>query len=1217
MKKFRGNKNAQKVRSLAAAVLILAGIDLSGILAARAADKTPEGMTVKKVAGGNQQENFERDVDQVALESQTSSIVKLQNLLKKYVGKRQEPSLISKLAELQVQKASIRFRIAHGAAHRSKKAINLDSYHRDMNDAIKSLNDLITRYPGFEEIAQSYYLRGKAYEEIGNKTLAIKDYLYLVKTFPDYEQTTSAYMALADFAIEANEHPKAITYLREVEKHAEDPKYPFAIYKLAWSHYNLKQIPQALSYVEKHVGYYNRRRAADPRGVLPPADDSFRENMLLDSMVFFFEGYEQKDEHYSVAGSLEAFRKYESGPVLGKMLARYTKLLRSHGYEQDLIRFKDMIMKEESKRPETLDVLVTVFDFQVGKRRYTQAQDTASDLIALHKQSPALEGWPKAEKLILDTADDLQKTIVKNKNADGVSQLSAVLVSIYDSFTKLVPDTDPRIPRVHYNLAETLFEIHDYELATLHYRWIVSHGKFESKNLGAASVADAGLKAVGARYELLRSRGLIPQQISAKPISATQMKAIDPTLQEWVGWVDQQLKWTPEPAENFAFEAARALYAQEQILPATERLHAFAKTYPASKFAIPAASLVLDTAIASQDWEKLGALAEEFMKVKAWKDAEFAKRLFTVAADSSYKIMEKSYVAKDFPTTLQKVETFLKHYAASDRFADTLFLAGSAALESKNADLADKYFARLIAEAPKSGSVRAALLNRAKIAEDRLHFADAARTFKQYLRMPAVDGEAKTANAGAIREKALTYAWLSGDQGELRDSLSQKTLCSNAEDALCDKYRALLEIASHGVDEDATHANYDRARRGVEANRGLWAIAALGNSKVLSFYHRMNLIRQVASAWDELDPLLKFALIPEISNSIPRAMQMTRAGVAIESPLRANPKWITHRVDVIKEVEVTVTKLMKTPWSRIRAQMVSELGGVYLDFAKGITSLPLPKDLSEADRAAYDETIRKLVLPFEEKGQDMRAKAFEIASRFAIEDESYASISEPYFLDNPSVSKRLKPAIAPTAPQPIDLVFLSKLDPNGDWNHLKTESDSQDPVLQMKSQWADALAKKNWARVGYLQFQAQNRNLFSKTVSQLTRAISLAAVGARGEALTELEEARKDLPAVDSKKFATFALLQYYFASLSRERTKQFLGEIFSMDPETDVALHGKPEIPAAEGAVAGAKSPGPAPASVKKDAAAKAAVPPVKKEFSSRDPWLKLLHSAEDWIGG
>src|SRR5690606_25394061 len=133
---------------------------------------------------------------------------------------------------------------------------------------------------------------------------------------------------------EANDHARAITWLKRVEREPESPFYPFALYKLSWAHFNLRQIPQAISYVERHVRYYAERPA------LATSDQAFRDNMLLDATVFHLDGFEQKLPGYDVDDALKFFRKLEKGPTLGRMIARYAKLLRSHGHEESLVRWK-------------------------------------------------------------------------------------------------------------------------------------------------------------------------------------------------------------------------------------------------------------------------------------------------------------------------------------------------------------------------------------------------------------------------------------------------------------------------------------------------------------------------------------------------------------------------------------------------------------------------------------------------------------------------------------------------------------------------------------------------------------------------------------------------------------------------------------------------------------------------------------------------------------
>ena len=694
-------------------------------------------------------EAYERDVDAVAMSSQEQAISKLSSLLKKYHDTTQEPVLLAKLAELQTQHASIMFRIAHGNAHRTNGAIDLSRFRKSMTAAIQTLGTLIAKYPTYSEISHAYYMRGKGYEELENKTAAAKDYTYMVNRFPLAEESTSAYMSLADFAIEANDHPKAIGFLKEIEKRPDDPHYPFALYKLAWSYYNLKDIPTSLRYTETQIRFYDEQKAPTDTGEtvesgnVASSDAALRENTLLDSTVFYFEGYEEDAAKYSPEQALEYFHKLEKGPILGHMLLRYSKLLRSHAHDADLILWKNLVLKEElagHHYSQTLDIVLNTYEHILDRRDYAELMKSAQDIVTLNEKAKTLktgsfEAMPRAQKMLLDTADAMQAVIVKNKDADGIGALSQTLASIYNAFVRIVDEADPRIPGVHYNLAETQFATRNYDDATTHYRWIVDHGNWKSKTKQLISLTDASLKAIASRYETLSKAGLLPKEIAASALNKNVETPLAPSLQEWLGWIDEHLRHSSAGMDNFVFEANRALYHNNHINEALQRLMAFAEDHPKSLFAIPSATLVIDTYIANADWSLLLQKAENMREIAEWKTTPFNQRLFSVSADASYKLIEEKAKQKNYPDTLAGVDRFLKTYSKSARLGDALTLAGTAALESHQDKLAVKYFSRLIEDLPNSSGAKDALNARAHIHESNYQLGEAAMDYRAYLKV--------------------------------------------------------------------------------------------------------------------------------------------------------------------------------------------------------------------------------------------------------------------------------------------------------------------------------------------------------------------------------------------------------------------------------------------------------------------------------------------------
>ncbi|MGK5084940.1 tetratricopeptide repeat protein [Bdellovibrionota bacterium FG-1] len=1107
---------------------------------------------IKVAQAGTEQQ--ERNVDQVALSSQDLAISRLVSLLKKYQNNStQEPILLAKLAEIQQQKAAILFRLAHAEAHRNRKALNLSKHHQEMNHSIQTLDRLIAHYPRFEEISHAWFLRGKAYEEMEKKTEAEKNYLQLVAIFPNADEITNAYMSLAEFSIDAGNHARAINFLTAVEKRPEDPHFPFALYKLAWAHYNLKNIPQALSYAERQISFYNERKSRTETNFTSESDLALRENTLLDTTVFYFEGFEQKLAKYSISEAMNYFKGLEQGPLLGKMFLRFAKLLRSHDREIDLLEWKKQTVTSYSQLPESLDVVMLTYEFELNHRHYDQVVNCAHDMVQLYSTNKTHASFPKAQKQLLDTAEGLQNLIVKNKGANQVGDYSRILAQLYESFVHVVEETDPRIPRAHYNLAETLFTIQDYLGATEHYRWVVDHGKWTAPD----SVTEASLKAIASRYEVLRSKDLIPKELKAHALPQNESKnELPPLLAQWIQWIDTHIQHLTtqqlsNETETFIFEANRALYQHGNFQQAIQRMTQFALRYPKSKYAIPQASLILDTYIASENWEQTHELATDLLDLPEWKTGDFSKRLYVVAADAFYKQLEIRFHARDFISTLKGCDEFLEKYSQSPRLADTLALAGTAALENIERLRAQTYFSRLLTEAPLSSNAPAALLARGTLYEDRYEFTAAAADYRAYVAAsePKITD---TKSRDEIRRKALALTWLAGDSHLLQSALNQPTLCVPTLAMECEKYQILLSLDSFNPEN--TQKAFEKVRQESNGNHSLWALLALEDAKNLTFHDRNIALRRAISGWKTVDPLIKFTLLPRLTRSLTKTFALNRAALTQLAPLRADEKHITRRIEVIREMENTATEALQLPWSRIRAEVLNEIAGTYLDLSQNLAALPAPKGLNAAETQAYEDTLRRLILPFEEKGQDMRAKAFEIGSRFAIEDEALNAISQPFFAENPSQAKALRKSRLPgSQPQALELNILEHIDLGGGWAPLISNSSGslsekqayENPAQYIKSLWIRAYKAHHLPQVAFFMQEAQEKALIQAGVMNAVKALSMNQAGARGEGLAELNDARQDLKA-NAKNLITRLLVRFYQNSYAHEKAQSLARDLDS-----------------------------------------------------------------------
>ena len=1149
----------QRFPALFILIGVVAGTTLSTVFPATVSASDSK-ISVKVIKGnvGNVIEEQDRLVDQAAVTAQQESIRRLQKLLQKYRNTSHEPVLLAKLAELYQQEGSLRFRIAHGKANQKNAAISLVEYKKTMRESVTSLNSLISRYPDFDDLDMAYFMRAKAYQEIGEKQNAKRDYLTLVQKFPTAPKTVSAYMSLAEFAIEDNRHEEALGYLAHVEKAPDSPQYPFALYKMGWSYYNLKNIPKALSYLERHVAYYHRAPESVKEGdVLSSSDQILRENSLNDMAMFYFEGIERKVSDYSVENALSYFKKQNPGDLLGHMTVRFAKHLRAAGMQDQLNSWKNHLIKNEVARPETIEVVMILFEDEINKRRMDLLGGTAMDFVRICRAAPKVktfDAYFKAQKMLLDTAEKIQALTIKNKKSDDVKSLTSTLSSLYGAFIDIVNSRDERVPKVHYNLAETLFEIQDYEGATTHYRWVIENWK----NQKTFDLKVASIKAISSRYEVLREKKIIPTELKPQALSKSKSDSADPLLEEWVKWIDKHAaRYLPDDTfDNFRFEANRALYVQGKYKEAVDRFLTFSENHPESKFAIPSASLVLDTYVAGGDWEKTNEMANRLLEVKAWAKLPFGEKLYAMAADSFYKVAENQHKGGDFKQTLSKSEDCIQQYSKSSRLVDCLLLAGKSAMALGKEEQAEKYFTRLIEDHSSADPAIVALLERAQICEKNYLFEEAASDYRKYLASSA-GKKLNEEKSSEIWERVLQLLWYAGASREVLGLVKSIPQCRDSLLELCTRLEAFSYLAK--PNSETLKVAIARTIHGKKDQKALWAMVGMKSAELADYRDRILLLKSVAENWDKLDAVSQYALLPELNAAYVHAFSLNRKQIASMAPLKATPRAIKRRIEFIQELEGVATTGMKLPWARLRAELLNEVASLYSEFAESVRNLAPPTGLPEAEKTAYEESMQKVVFPFEEKGSELRRKAFEVASNFGVEDESFERIAIPFFKESPSQAKSLEIDSKLKRAVVFDLELLNRLTKQGAWSRVKAVNVAQMRVTPenkaraIQALWIHHLENKNWPAVAYFLAESQkiSERALPKNVITVMKSYTLSAAGARSEAFAELYDERNEFQGAERGALAG-SIVALHLSTLGRDKVKKLV-QTFEKESSSEI----------------------------------------------------------------
>jgi TolA-binding protein len=1117
---------------------LFTGVAIAGTTVPASATPTPTSTPTSTLLGQMtpSAESQAYKVDRAALAAQQEAVNKFFSLAAKYKNTFREPTLLAKLIEAQRIAADMEFRIAHGSALLKKKAINLTKYDGRLKGIILVATEIISHYPRSEAIEQIYFERGHSYEELKQKNQARADYEFIAQHFPKTRWAVRSNMAMARFSEEERDFPQAIVYLKRVETETGDDHYPFALYQLAWDNFSLGDVTAAIVYLKRQIVFYRDKREQSPDKTLTPSEESLWSHSLRDMTTFYFEGYEKKMANYELDEAMPYFRSLQPGEMLGKMTVAFANLLRSRELTGPLNDWKNKCVSEEPARPETLEVVSLNLDYLLSRKLYNRFESAIQDFKELDTQTShkirKYESYQTAQNSLLAAAEAVQKRMSQISDSAEAVKLCAVLKTIYDGFIFITDDSDPRLCLAHYNMAESLFRVKDYEGATQSYLWVVEHWQKEAH----LTLSEVKLKMIGSRYKVLEEQKLLATEIKPAPLSESgdgDLSALNKLVGQWIGWIDSYLSdFGREPAaiEAYEFESDRILYVKGQTKAAVERMLALVRQSPSSKSAQPAASLVLDTLLLNKKWEDSIELADKLKAVPTLGNADFKSRLTKIPEDTYYVMLQEKYQSKDFHKVIEDGGTYVKRYPKSERVADCLFLASRAAGELKDKKQAHDLLTELLTKFPDSENRPAALLAQAEYEENVYEFDSALENYRQYLLIPIGKGITES-ERDRVAQRSFLMSWLA--------KKPKPTNCDRfrGDDDLkgqCDQYQALvlLQIGANASDEETW---VKRALKGKKENRAIWAAVGLMYGSRLGMKDRLTLAEVLASGWKDEDRLIQFSLIPAVNQLIPGVFAYARKMLSTIAPLNASSAALERRIELIRSVEDSAGKVVGVPWAQVKVATLATVAQIYIEFSDELGRLPVPKDITPDELATYQKSIKEILDPFRAKGKALNKQAVDMAKEVSVRVADIPGLSVP------------SPRKLAMAPQPFDLTVLDKVDGAHAWSTTKAKTDD-DLEGVLRDFWVDALQTRAWGRLAFFFQEYKDKVSPKDSIQGLMQALFLDSAGARSESIAQLESTATSLQG-PARTAVKRTLCSEYLGTSTPGKANQIADELAKEDP--------------------------------------------------------------------
>ena len=1046
-------------------------------------------------------EQNDRTVDQAVLISKKNAIASLQRILAQRRSP-DEPKLLMTLAEIQRNCAEYEFRIAHGkvvqAAHQK---VLIDDYRGILSGSIATLNRFLTTYPTHADVPRAIFLRGKAYAEIGDAPHAIQDYTQVVNQYRASKDFKLAIVSLVDLLTEQKNFVAVLQFVNQARAVPSDDFYPILLDRSAWAQYNLGNIVAALQLVETQIRFYR----ANPK--LNAGDNADLEKTLNNATLFYFAGVSAHLPEQTLENSLAYFEKI-GGPVeLGHMMESFCYLLRTKGMDPELETIKKLVLASDLSIPDKTLILVVIFENETNRHLYALIQETSNQLENLLAQMSAQPGksqklnaknFARLNKSVADASAAIQKEFIDDPTSPNRLVVANTLRGVYSlliALNGLNGKDAEKLAKIHTNLAEIDFALKDYPSATKSYRWVVDYR-------GLSKALEAALKAISSRYEELSAKNVFPKEMSAHSIASTPPVELAPEVKQWISWIDDYSKAAGKnispDAEVFQFEATRLLYAQGHITESINRATLLISQYPSSRYAAPAVALIMDTYVAGEEWEKVRDTAQAFLARPEFKKATFTPQLIQMAEDSSYKLVEIQYRAKNYARALEDAQKYMKDHPTSKNREDCVAIAANASLALGNKAQAVSFFDQLH-DFSKVGLKSTAILTKAALAEENAKFAEAEKYYLQYLQLPATEKQLPPDEIEKIRTKIALYEFFEGDYATYSKRVSALGVCTGKAAAVCEGDRELSNLFHKNKlsRREIREAGAMAFAPSSSANASvIWASVALEGVETFSLKDRYHLFQVIENRYAQMDSIPKLSVIPFLNRGIVSAVQLTREDISKSSHLKLDKKTIAARARMMEEFSTELAALSKIPFASIRAQAFDEGATLYHSFAKELRDLPKPKGAQGDEIKTYDAILASAAQPFEEKSLELRKKAFQIASESGVESDILSKIAQNLAADAPEYAH---------APEDVAKAHVDVAQLESDFTALLGKTNlAKDPLYLV---WLQALHDRRLPSVAFYTQQLKDAKMLDSSCEPLMEAAGLLASNSQAEAALILKSA--------------------------------------------------------------------------------------------------------------
>ncbi|MFZ9520657.1 MAG: tetratricopeptide repeat protein [Silvanigrellaceae bacterium] len=546
-----------------------------------------------------------------------ATIQSIEKILRQPSSPNQRIDLLLRLAELHSERHTyflIREMNQYEAAHTKwlnnhrsgpEPKISQVQSMQSLNAATQILRNVVNQFPNHSRTPDALYQLGFLLTEMKSESAA-PYFQRLIDRFPKSNFIPDANLALGEFYFSRNKFNDAQTYYQKVLNFRTHRAYPYAVYKLGWTFFNIRgSDEETAKNLQKSLTAFKLLEKFIQEGGSGKKLAMLRKDALRDMVLV-----------YAELGDIDEAQKYfksmnETG-LYASLLERLAWLHTDGGRHREAIEIYSRLLKEfpaSEKNPQFLVRLAALFEKDNLREQMVESLQQLSDMASPESQwwksQPTAKERENSKRLLTSEANlwslRFHSEFQKSKNKATARQALA----LYEITLRHQAESMEMFSTL-FNKSQLHTTLEEHEKAIDGYArvaWI-------DKKLGLKRPeTKIALENAIAESDILIQRRGTPAGIANGTIPALEARLIK--------LIDLHASLFPKDSERIALlhRAALIHFQSGQLAPASQRWMSLAKESPQSPFVSEGLRLIIKRSYDSSNWQKASADARTFLSI--------------------------------------------------------------------------------------------------------------------------------------------------------------------------------------------------------------------------------------------------------------------------------------------------------------------------------------------------------------------------------------------------------------------------------------------------------------------------------------------------------------------------------------------------------------------------------------------------------------------------